>query len=69
MVISSDQKFVVSGSFDNLVKVWDMNKGSLIRTLKGHNRYVSSLALTSDARYIVSGSFDRMIKVWNLATG
>ena len=36
VAISSDDKFIVSGSFDRLIKVWELNSGTCIKTLTGH---------------------------------
>ena len=37
--------------------------------LKGHNGYVSGVAVTPDGKEIVSGSYDKTLKVWDLRTG
>jgi WD40 repeat protein len=58
----------VSGS-DETVRVWELNTGKLLNTLKGHTNIVSSLAVTSDNSKIVSGSTYGTIKVWELNTG
>ncbi len=41
----------------------------LIRTLNGHSKSVSAVAVTEDGKYAVSGSWDTTLKVWELATG
>jgi WD40 repeat protein len=46
-----------------------MSTGQLLRTLKGHNEAVLSVAISPDGQTIVSGSGDRTIKIWRLATG
>lgn len=42
---------------------------SLVRTLKGHEDVVWSVASSFDSQTLVSSSGDRTIKVWNLLTG
>jgi NACHT domain- and WD repeat-containing protein len=51
------------------IKVWDLESGDCLFTLRGHTRMVSSLAITPDGQQIVSGSADRTIKVWDLESG
>ena len=41
----------------------------LSRTLAGHTRNVSSLALSPDGRYALSGYWDKTVKLWELEAG
>ncbi len=59
----------VSGAYERVVRLWDLTERRCIRTFKGHNGYVSSVAISEDGNFIVSGSYDRSIKLWNAATG
>ena len=67
--ISHDNKFIVSGSSDKTLKVWDSETGNCIRTLSGHSVGVSSCAISHDNKLIVSGSSDNTLKVWDSETG
>ena len=67
--ISSDNRFLASGSYDNTVKVWDLKTGKSIRTLKGHTEVVKSVAFSTDNKILASGSEDATIKFWNIVTG
>ena len=69
VAFSADGKRIVSGSWDNTVKVWDVDKGQDILTLKGHTGPVESVAISADGNRIVSGSRDQTLKVWDAATG
>ncbi|MGD8383029.1 MAG: caspase family protein [Syntrophobacterales bacterium] len=62
-------RYVLSGSKDKTVKLWDIATGREIRTFKGHSDVVSSARFTPDGRYIVSSSWDRSIRLWDIATG
>ena len=55
---------MASGSFNKEIKVWDSNTGDIVRTLEGHKREVTSVAISPDGKYIVSGSNDRTVKIW-----
>ncbi|MCL7031322.1 hypothetical protein MKW94_020149 [Papaver nudicaule] len=65
VVLSSDSKFALSGSWDGELRLWDLNTGVTTRRFVGHTKDVLSVALSDDNRQIVSASRDRSIKVWN----
>jgi WD40 repeat protein len=59
----------VSGSYDNTIKLWNVETGKEIRTLKGHDNSVRSVNFSPDGKTLVSGSNDKTIKLWNVETG
>jgi WD40 repeat protein len=58
---------LVSGSDDQTVKLWDLARGELLKTLEGHSSSVTSVAVTADGK-LVSGSLDATVNVWDLGT-
>ena len=69
VAISPDGKTIVSGSYDNTIKIWDNQSGECLNTLEGHSGYVSSVAISPDGKTIVSGSYDKTIKIWDIQSG
>ncbi|KAJ3011772.1 UNVERIFIED_CONTAM: hypothetical protein HDU68_001533, partial [Siphonaria sp. JEL0065] len=69
VVYSADGKTVVSGSWDETVKVWDTRTGECIRTLTGHTDAVTSVAISADSKTVVSGAWDTTVQVWDTRTG
>ncbi len=69
LAMSADAKLLVSGSWDQTIKVWHLHTGELIHTLKGHRDRVYAIALSPDEQIIASGSADKTIKLWHLVTG
>ncbi len=65
--VAINNKFIISGSYDKTIKIWDINTGKEVETLKGHTDSVLSVAIKDD--YIVSGSSDKTIKIWDINTG
>jgi len=69
VAITPDGKYIVSGSRNETIKLWDIKSGEEIRTFEGHSDYVTSVAITPDGKYIVSGSWEGTIKLWDINSG
>ncbi|KAH6667462.1 vegetative incompatibility protein HET-E-1 [Halenospora varia] len=69
VAFSLDGKRIVSGSYDETVRLWDAATGAALQTLEGHFYYVSSVAFSPDSKRIVSGSDDETVRLWDAATG
>jgi len=65
VVISSDGQFALSASWDNTLRLWDLQAGNTARRFVGHKKEVLSVAFSADNRQIVSASRDGTIKLWN----
>jgi WD40 repeat protein len=44
--IQPGRKNIVSGGFDKTIKIWNVEDGSLVRTLNGHTEAVVGLAIS-----------------------
>ena len=53
---SSDGRFVVSGSGDKTVRIWDVDTGECVKILKGHTSEVNGVSFSPNNKYVVSGS-------------
>ena len=65
LAFTLDDKALVTGGKDNLLRFWDLEDDRQLGTLPGHLGWVRSLAIPSKGPGIVSGSFDRTVKIWN----
>ena len=61
---SPDGRFVVSGSMDKTIAVWDLEKKSLHCRFVAHKAPVTALTITKNNKYIVSAFQDSVIRVW-----
>ncbi len=66
---SPDGARIVSGSWDNTVRVWDAASGKELLVLRGHERPVCAAGFSPDGARIVSGSDDHTVRVWDAASG
>ncbi|XP_030045769.1 WD repeat-containing protein 86 [Microcaecilia unicolor] len=64
-----DREFLVTGSTDCTVKVWDVSSGCCYRTLRGHSGAILCLVLDVPSKELFSGSMDYTIRRWNVVTG
>lgn len=65
VVVSSDGQFALSASWDNTLRLWDLNASQTTKLFRGHTKDVLSVAFSVDNRQIVSGSRDKTIRLWN----
>ncbi len=58
---------ILSASADNTIKLWDLENGSLIRTISGHTGSVNALRVATlwCMKCLVSASADMSIKIWD----
>ncbi|QRW09231.1 WD40 repeat protein [Ceratobasidium sp. AG-Ba] len=67
---SHDSAYIVSGSEDKTVRIWDAHTGKQVgQPLQGHTLLVNSVAYSHDSTYIVSGSLDETVRIWDAHTG
>jgi len=69
VAFSPDGKLALSGSYDETLKLWQVESGREIRTFKGHSDQVKAVAFSPDGKLALSGSRDGTTRLWNIQTG
>jgi len=83
--VDMDSDYIISGSRDTLVQVWDAKDGAPIQSLRGHSNTVTCVSLLSmtessnltsllsgtesSSRLGLSASLDCCLKLWNITDG
>ena len=69
VAFSPDGRTALSGSDDNMLKLWDVSTGKEIRSFVANQYGVHSVAFSPDGRTGMSGGYDPPLKLWDVSTG
>jgi len=63
-----DPSRVLSSSRDNKLIMWDVGGSTptAVRSLTGHNHFVSDVVMSSDGQFALSCSWDSTLRLWDL---
>jgi WD40 repeat protein len=70
VVLSPDGATLAVGCEKNGgIRIFNINDGSLVKTLEGHSKNIFSLAFNSDGSRLVSGAADKTVRIWDVSSG
>lgn len=67
VTFSPSGKFLVAGTDDDFIHLWETGQGQLLTTLKGHLDYVNGVSFNPDETLLASGSHDHTVGIWDVA--
>lgn len=65
---SDDDRFILTSSWDQTVKLWDVQSGECLKTFIGHRASVQDVRWLTKGRTICSVSIDGSVRGWDVET-
>jgi guanine nucleotide-binding protein subunit beta-2-like 1 protein len=66
---AGESPLMVSGGWDNVVKVWSLSDFRCMHTLRGHTGYINAVTVSPDGSLCASAGKDGCAKLWDLNRG
>ena len=66
VVITSDNKYLITGSSDGIVIIWNLQDRIKEHILPGHNSLIKTVLLSNSEKYIISAATDNTVRVWRI---
>ena len=62
-------KYVATGSWDDIARIWNVETGACVKILSGHTSWVFGISWSLCGKYVATGSWDKTARIWNVETG
>ncbi|MFY0644799.1 MAG: WD40 repeat domain-containing protein [Bacteroidia bacterium] len=67
--VTVDRKYLISGSTDKTVKIWNLQTGKMAISLSNHTWDVTALSVDPYSRYVASCGLDGTVNIYAIANG
>ncbi|KAF9458632.1 WD40-repeat-containing domain protein [Collybia nuda] len=65
---SGDDEILITGSWDQSIKLWDTQTKELVSSTDAHTDFVKSLLVLPSLRLLISGGSDKVVRLWDLSS-
>lgn len=62
-------RYIITGADDYLLKIWDVERGQLVHTCRGHRAEITIIVVSMDNALIASACVGGYIRIWRLVDG
>jgi len=69
VAFSSDGRYILSGSNDTTMRLWEVATGKEYRIFKGFPSFVLAVAISPDGRYVAAAGRDTTMRLWEVTSG
>ncbi len=66
VAFTPDGKRILSGGYDNVIRLWDATTMEEACRFDGHSGYVEQVAISPDGRRAASCGHDKTVRLWNI---
>ncbi len=66
---SPNGKWIVSGSDDKTIRIWEVATGKEIRVIRGNEYAVKCIACSPNGQYVASGDINDAVHIWDIVNG
>ena len=68
LILSPDDKNVIIGYSDSIIRSWNLEKLTIEKSFQGHTGCIRDLIISKNGRKLISGSEDNLIIIWDIET-
>ncbi|TTR84638.1 WD40 repeat-containing protein SMU1 [Bagarius yarrelli] len=68
LCFSRDNSQLLSGSFDQIIRLHALKSGKMLKELRGHMSCVNDVIFSHNGQFAISASADGTVKIWNVNT-
>ncbi|MBI3139106.1 MAG: caspase family protein [Sphingobacteriales bacterium] len=69
LAIAANDEQLLSGSWDNTARLWDLSSGKTLQVFKGHTKSVFDAIFSPDQKKVLTAASDNSIRIWDILTG
>jgi WD40 repeat protein len=67
--VAPDGNWLVTGSSDRTVRIWDAATGRERVVLRGHRGGVDTVGIAPDGSWVATGGRDKRVRIWDVSSG